>query len=172
MKVERMAILPALSILALAVVALLPWSGGDTARFALAMMPVLAIRFWSQRHPSAVPAVLAFATGLLLDVVSFGPLGFWALIALAALGLARFEAALFPDAAAALSVTAFLLSNALLAALAWALSSIYFNRLLPWQPPVLGALTAAAAYPLIWLVLGSLGSKSAAPRGNLFVRGR
>ncbi len=34
-----MTLLPALSILILALFALLPWGGGDTARFAAAMMP-------------------------------------------------------------------------------------------------------------------------------------
>lgn len=164
-----MAILPAASVLFLAFLVLLPWGGGDVARFAAAMMPMLAIRYWAIRRPDHVPALLAFATGLLLDVVSYGPLGFWALMALAALAMARIEGSVRHAPAMLWSFAALVVTAASLASLAWIVSSIYFSRSVPWQPTVLGALVAGMLSPLLNLLLDPLDRLWGAERG-LFLR--
>lgn len=167
-----MTLLPALSILILALFALLPWGGGDTARFAAAMMPMLAIRYWAIRRPDHVPAALAFATGLLLDVVSYGPLGFWALIALAALGLGRITVSLHHAPSLLWSAASLMIASAVLALLAWLVSSIYFSRPVPWQPTALGAFAAVALSPLLNLFFDPLDRLWGGTRAGLFTRER
>lgn len=167
-----MAIVPAASILFLALIALLPWGGGDVARFAAAMMPMFAIRFWSLRRPATVPAALAFVTGLLLDVVSYGPLGFWALIALAALALARIEGSFHHASLPSVTIGWLAATAIALAALAWIVSSIYFNRPVPWQPTLIGAALSALLSPVLGFLLDPLDRLWGVPRGGLFTRER
>ena len=45
-----------------------------------ALLPVAVIFFWSIRRGASLPAIVVFACGLLLDLISHGPAGYWELV--------------------------------------------------------------------------------------------
>lgn len=66
--------LPALSLLALVLLAALPTSLPVYLRVG-GVWPLIGITYWSLVRPRAMPMPLAFAVGLLTDIVTFLPLG-------------------------------------------------------------------------------------------------
>lgn len=53
------------------------------------LLPVMTIYFWTIVRPSLMPAPAVFLAGLVLDLLTAVPLGFWPLSFLAASGAAR-----------------------------------------------------------------------------------
>lgn len=53
------------------------------------LLPVMTVYFWTLVRPSLMPAPVVFLVGLALDLLTWTPLGFWALGLLAASGAAR-----------------------------------------------------------------------------------
>jgi rod shape-determining protein MreD len=138
------------------VLAVLPWGAVDWTRLALPLLPLSAIHFWSLRRPSALPAVAVFLTGLFIDVMTFGPLGFWALIYLTGAATGRFEAEYVPNAGAPVRLFNFMIVAVLLAALQWAVSSAYFMRWIDWPPFISAALAAIACHAVITVLFNPL----------------
>jgi rod shape-determining protein MreD len=102
-----------------------------------------------------MPAGAVFASGLAMDVLTYGPLGFWSLVYLAGFGVAsrrwgRGE----EEAEGSASLAGLVCVVALASAVAWAGSSLYFVRLMDWRPMALAGVAAAIAYPLVALALG------------------
>jgi rod shape-determining protein MreD len=166
-----MQVLPALSVLSMAVLAVLPWGGDDAVRFAIALMPMMSIQYWAARRPGILPTTLVFAAGLFVDVMSSGPLGFWSLLALLALALGRLEGLVTERSTPAGRAAACLCALVVLAAATWAVASVYFNHVVDWRALARGALYVAAAYPLLALVLLPIDRLLAAPRTRLFSHG-
>lgn len=167
-----MAVLPALSVLVMAVLAVLPWGGDDTIRFAIAMLPMTAIQYWGARRPQLLPVTLVFTAGLLLDVMSHGPLGFWALLALFALALGRLESAVSNRSTAIGRAAAYVCAMMLLATAAWAVASVYFNHAVEWRTMASGAALTVLLYPLLALTLMPIDRHWDSPRSQPFLRGR
>ncbi len=53
------------------------------------LLPVMTVYFWTVARPSLMPAAAAFFAGLAMDLLTWTPMGFWALGLLAASGAAR-----------------------------------------------------------------------------------
>jgi rod shape-determining protein MreD len=53
------------------------------------LLPVMVLHFWTVARPGLIPAPLVFLTGILLDLLTGAPLGFWALGLLAVSATAR-----------------------------------------------------------------------------------
>ena len=142
------------SIALLALIAALQWGLPPQDRFFLPMLPVIAVHFWSLRHPSLVPEWYVFAVGLVLDVLTHGPLGYWALVYLITHLLAVLSA---PFADRGFTVRVALLAAALIAVTltAWAIASVYFLEWLDVWPYVAGSglagLGALVLMPLLYV---------------------
>lgn len=54
--------------------------GGQGAFPVAALVPVMVIYYWAVARTGGLPFVLVFAAGIVLDAVSYGPFGVWALI--------------------------------------------------------------------------------------------
>jgi rod shape-determining protein MreD len=159
------------SVAVLTILSALPWGVPAESRFVLPLLPVVAIHYWVLRdHARSVPEWFVFLCGLLLDVLTNGPLGFWSLIYLLAYAAAQFSVPLSREG----PLVRWMLLIVALTALsftAWISSSIYAVELVDWQPFAWGALAAGAIHPVFALLL--LGAKSARRRGSnvLFERG-
>jgi rod shape-determining protein MreD len=70
------AVLPLGALFFLTAAAVLPWLDKDSAVVA-AMLPVFAIQYWSLRRPELFPEIAVLFSGLTVDLLSGGPLGFW-----------------------------------------------------------------------------------------------
>ena len=161
---------PILSIAVLTLIAVLPWGLPSESRFFLPLMPIIAIHYWGLRRPESVPEWPVFMAGLTLDVLTQGPLGYWALIYLLGYFLGalcepygrhsqRMRVALFAAALVGVTVAA------------WLLSSAYFMELADWRPYAAGAGYAAIAAIIIVPLLHWLSAAKDARDNARFARG-
>ena len=74
------AILPGLTAMVAALVAAMPWGLPDSAAFAWPLVALSVISFWSARQPQLMPPPLVFVLGVAIDLVTAGPIGYWALL--------------------------------------------------------------------------------------------
>ena len=187
-----LAFVPVLAVLVLVVVAALPLQlvsiysgakadglavalsaiGPEGVALALSLMPVAAIYFWSARRPRLIPAIAAFACGLLLDVMTQGPLGVWPVAmlvaAMAGRQVRRADITIgWLRSAANLAGTL-----ALCGAIIGLLMSLYQWSVVPVWPLVGAVGLAALIYPLLGGLLALLdGLWPKTPSRSLFLRG-
>ena len=143
------------SIAALTLIATLPWGLPSQIRFFLPLLPVVAIHFWSLRHPGLVPEWYVFAMGLSLDILTHGPLGYWSLVYLVT-HLLGVMSAPFADRGALVRLALFGFALTMVAAMAWVVSSIFFLEFADARPYFVGAGLAAGGALLLIPVLRAL----------------
>jgi rod shape-determining protein MreD len=121
------------------------------------LMPALTLGcvwFWSLYRPSAMPPLLVFGIGLLLDLLGYLPLGVGVLTLLCAHGAAiRWQRSLTPQRFT-LVWLAYLPIAVVVAAMTWALTALLTFRLIPIGPAVFLAALSTALYPLLAIPLG------------------
>lgn len=169
MKVVSLA-LPFASVAVLTVLAALPWGLPTEERFFLPLLPIVAIHYWALRRHQALPEWAVFLAGLLLDIFTHGPLGYWPLVYLAAymLGVLQETAG---RKSKILRLVLFAGSIVLIAALGWAVASIYFFEIVDWRPYARGAALAAAAAIVIVPLLHFLDAPATQREGQPLTRG-
>jgi rod shape-determining protein MreD len=154
-------ILPALSVLFAVLATAVPWGLPADATFVLPLVVVMMVFSWRVMPDAALPLSACMLLGLLTDVMSGGPLGFFALMTLIAAsvsGLLRFTLEprdLWPLWLiwGALAVT--------LGIFSWLLGSLYFLCWIDSWPILFGTLASIALFPvvlrgLVWIKCGSL----------------
>lgn len=163
-------LLPFLSVALLTVLAALPWGLPTEDRFFLPMLPVVAIHYWALRRHQALPEWSVFLAGLLLDIFTHGPLGYWPLVYLAAytLGVIGETAG---RKSQMLRLGLFAASLAIVATFCWGVASVYFFELADWRPYVRGALFALAGAVFIVPVLHYLDAPVPEREGQPLTRG-
>ena len=129
------------SLAVLTLIAALPWGLPSDNRFFLPLLPVVAIHYWSLRHGALIPEWGVFLAGLVLDILTLGPLGYWALIYLAAHMIALVSAPLASRGPASRLVL-FGLALISVAATAWVVSSVYALEPVDVGPYVIGVVYA------------------------------
>jgi rod shape-determining protein MreD len=164
--------LPLLITLLLVVVACLPWGGPPWSETALALLPAASIYFWSLRRPHLMPALLVFVCGLVLDVLTHGPLGIWAASALAVAFAGRTMRRVRPPlgwlSSAAAAVTTFAIAITLVAVLEAAVAW----RAIAVMPQLQALVAICIAYPLLAGLLSVFEPLWPAADGrSLFARG-
>jgi rod shape-determining protein MreD len=172
MRATLLSPLPLVVTLLLMLMVCLPWGGPPWSETALMLLPAASIYYWSLRRPQLMPAVLVFACGLLLDVLTHGPLGVWAVaalvVALAGRKARRIRPALGWLRSAAAAIATFAIALALVTGLEAAFA---------WHPiallPRLHALAAICiAYPVLAGMLSAFDPLWPAADGrSLFARG-
>jgi rod shape-determining protein MreD len=163
--------LPGLAVLLMTLLCALPWgmpeTTGPSTSFSVAIpiAVVFAFGFW---WPDRLPTWIGFLAGLLSDAVTGGPLGYWALLYLLALTVARAcHAAIrvpgLPAAWGGFAVTA-----ALLSVVAWTVTSLYRLELVAWWPVSWPFLGLAVSFPCIAALVALLKrwSEGRRPLGN------
>lgn len=152
-------VVPAMTLLATTLLAVLPWGlPFDTypfARHLMPMLPYMVVHYWTARQPSAMPATLVFATGLLIDVMTRGPLGFWSLLYLFGCAIARLTRTL-AGGGMLVRWIGYAVVSAVLAMATWALASGYYLRTIDPLPMLIAAGVTALAYPVVALLLASV----------------
>ena len=163
--------LPAFSILIAVIASAAPWGLPADATFILPLLVVMMVFCWralpgTELHPAA-----AATLGLLADLLSGGPLGFWALMCLIAAtvglkpGSFRERRNLWKQW---LTWTALISVLGLLGGL---LASLYYLRWIDWWPILLGVVASIVIFPLVlygllWVWTGHIGHS----RSTLFRR--
>lgn len=150
--------------------AVMPWGLPSEARFVLPMLPYVVVHYWSVDGRGWMPTPMVFAAGLLIDLVTRGPLGFWAAIYLIGHMIAR----ALPGPMAETSAGRFLgycVTVAVLALIQWLVASAHF---VAWQasgPFVYAACVVLFFYPalsflMMWRTFRRSSSDDGAVRGG------
>jgi rod shape-determining protein MreD len=148
-------LIPGVLVVLLTLLVAAPWGLGAAMRQTLPMLPLLAIVHGCLRQPQFMPAGLAFASGIALDVLTHGPLGYWSLVFLSAHLAARsLPAAAEPTLSAELIRAAAAIAVAV--SVQWVTTSVYRLEPAATLPLLLAGAAAMAAYPIATLILGGI----------------
>lgn len=157
-------LVPIATVLALALLCVVPWGFGAWTNFALPALPFTAIHYWSRKDRAPLAAPLVFLTGLGVDVLSHGPLGYWSLIYLTGMALTFGLEEGAGQADGLRHWLGFCSVLAMLMLLAWLLASAYFARLIDWWPMLTAAFVLPAIYPVVAAILLPVDRWMAGPR--------
>ena len=163
-------IIPIATVLVLVVLSVLPWGVGQSLGFMLPLLPFLAIYYWMRRHSQLMPALFVFASGLAVDVLSYGPLGYWSIVYLAGLGLTALLERIDTAGGGFVSWAGFCGVIAGLALIAWLVASLYYVRFIDWQPMARAAGVLLLVYPLFRTLLDPLDRLVCEPQTPNFKR--
>ena len=147
-------VLPALISFIVALAACLPWGAPVPVEFALPLLTMAVIFFWTVKRREQLPSPLVFCIGLFTDLATAGPLGYWAFNFLVAVVIASYGLDYFANRRAPIAAFMFFAVTVVIVSMTgWSLSSLFFLRSVPVRPLLMGALIAVAAYPLITYLL-------------------
>lgn len=124
--------------------------GLPSLAFALAMP---CVSFWTVFRPAGMAPPIVLALGLLLDLLSFAPLGVHILALLALHGAAMRLRFFLARQSFVMVWCSFCLGVTICAALAWGLTALLMRTLPPWQPILHTLMLSAGLYPLLALLL-------------------
>lgn len=143
------AMFPTLVLFLAVVIGAVPWGLPGEATFIPPFVTFLLVFLFSAQRKYPLPAVVVFLAGLTTDVLTAGPLGYWAIVYL--LGHVPARMARRRRAVHSLSGLwgVFIATTALAASAGWAIASLYYLRLIDWWPIALGALVAVALFPIL-----------------------
>ena len=145
-------VLPSLLMVLATGVAVAPWGVRPVASIALQLLPYFIAHLFIVRGRGVVPSPVVFAAGLAIDIGTDGPLGFWALIYLTGVLIARqLPAVLLQSRFGRLS--GLFLIVAALTATQVGIASLYQLQWIDWQVVLAGtalAGIAAAVLDLLW----------------------
>jgi rod shape-determining protein MreD len=148
-------LVPIASVAVLTLIAALPLGWPIDVRFLMPLLPYTAIHYWAVRRPKQMPEWGVFLAGLMTDVLTQGPLGFWSLMFL--IGVVAVDATRdMPDWGALGRWGQFCGTLLLLGFCQWLVASIYFVNLEDWRPLLLAGAITALSYPLIGFALRPL----------------
>jgi rod shape-determining protein MreD len=158
-----MAIVPALSVLLAVLSTSLPLGLPANATFIIPFVMLTMVFVWRVLR-AEMPSYVAMLLGLLTDITTGGPLGYWGLMALLA---ASAGGAARPIAARQnfyVLWLAWLPCVSLLASFGWLLASLYFFRWIDHWPFIIGASASFVLFPLVHYSLRKLRSIGRVPR--------
>ncbi len=163
-------IIPVLSVALLTIAAILPWGLPTDYRFVLPLLPIVAIYYFTLDGDAWLPEWVVFLAGLLLDVLTQGPLGYWALVYLVAYVVAVCCSRVRVETMVAKFA---LLGGAIIAitTFAWFAASFYSLEMLALSPYVLGAGFALLAACLAMFLRGLLRGSGIVARPMRLTRG-
>lgn len=146
------AVAPTLAILVAVAVACAPWGAPEGARFVMPLLPYMAAHVFIVRGAWLVPSPVVFLAGLVIDLATLAPLGFWAFVHLFAVLVSRLLPSPLKETAGGRLVVLVCVVAALVVAQI-AIASLYRLEWVDWQGVVVG--TAIAAVPaglldLVW----------------------
>jgi rod shape-determining protein MreD len=143
------ALLPTLSLLVAVIAAAVPWGLPVNATFILPLVVVMMVFCWRALPGTVLPSYLAMLLGLLTDITSGGPLGFWALMCL----IGATAGARSPSLTDGRDLGRLWLVwggvACLVAVLGWLLASLYFLRWIDWWPIAFGAFASILLFPVV-----------------------
>jgi rod shape-determining protein MreD len=149
----RKAAAPLLLVLAIVLVCAVPWGLRVAVEFVFPLSAAMAIFLLALQPNVPLPAAVVFAAGLIVDLLTGGPLGYWALLFLAAHGIGR---ALPMEEPLHLSLlwAGYMLVALTVAAIGWAVASAYYVRVIDWHPLLIAVACAGALFPIFSRVTG------------------
>ncbi len=166
------AILPAASIVVAILATAVPWGLPSDATFVLPLVVVMMVFGCRAIDGAHLPPVAAMLLGLLTDVTTGGPLGFWALIALMASSAAKRTPPLTDRWGYGVLWLVWIPLVSALASFGWLLASFYFFRWVDWHPIGQGAAVSVVLFPAVLSLLLTIKRLSVSSRRRAAYGGR
>jgi len=154
--------LPALSVLVAVVATAVPWGLPADATFILPLVVVMMVFCWRAIPGTALHPASAAGLGLLADILSGGPLGYWALMCLIAATVGHKPGSLREGRDIGVHWLIWAALVTVLGVFGWLLASLYYLRWIDWWPIGFGAVTSVVLFPfvlygLLWVRYGRIG---------------
>lgn len=150
-------LLPPLTVILTMAVTVLPWRVPDFAAFGLPFLTLGAVFFWAERSPGRLPSPLVLVAGLATDLVTDGPLGYWALLFLIGLALGGVAGRLAGhDRPLSQSWLGFAVTLPGIVVLGWAIASLYYLTVLDMRLMLFATAAGIGGYLPLALVLSAL----------------
>ncbi len=151
-------IIPSLFLFLAVVVAAVPWALPSRASFILPLLLIIIVYVLTLQRRMVLPSLSVFAGGLLMDILTAGPLGYWAIIFLLTHTLAALYGRRDATPGFGMLWLVFAATAVVTSISGWVLASLYFVRVIDWQPMLIGGAVAVALFPLVaWPMRRSLG---------------
>lgn len=143
-------VVPGISIIFFMGLTLLPF-GQVGGRFVTPALPLIPIYYWAIHRAEHIPPALIFASGLLLDFATAGPVGVWAVVFLIIYAITLWLGGELAGLPMRFAWVAFA-GVALIGLVAgWFAHCLYNGGFVSLVPVILQALTTAVVFPvLIW----------------------
>ena len=151
------AIVPALSLMLAVLSTSLPLGLPADATFILPFLMITLVFVWHALR-AELPAYAAMLFGLLTDVTTGGPLGYWGLMALLAASAGSLACPLALQRNVYTLWLAWLPCVTLLATFGWLLASLYFFRWIDHWPFIIAASASFGSFPVVLYGLRKLRS--------------
>ncbi|MDE1173460.1 MAG: rod shape-determining protein MreD [Parvibaculaceae bacterium] len=148
-------LLPAGSMMLALLASLVPL-GSLAGQGAMPGFLLITVFFWAVERPGWLPLLPVFLAGLLIDLVSGGPVGLWALSLLLFYVAVRRERATLIKMGPSARWTAFIAGVLLTGLFAWALASLYYFTMLPPGTITWQVVVTVVLYPVWMLVLAPM----------------
>jgi len=145
---------PLLSLLGLVAIAHLPLGAPANASFIIPSIISALIFIWSIYEPDNVKPWMIFTLGLVADVISSGPIGFWSLYYLSVQGMAFWFGRNPTNTGLLLSWIGYLIATVVVTFLGWVVTTLYTMQSADWRPMLVGAGMVSIGFPLIYWVSG------------------
>jgi rod shape-determining protein MreD len=164
-------LLPALSVLFAVVATAVPWGLPADATFILPLVVVMMVFCWRVIPGGALPPVGAAGLGLLADLMSGGPLGYWALMCLIAATVGSRQGSLGEGRGIGVHWLIWIVFVSVLGGVGWLLASLYYFRWIDWWPIAVGVLASMVLFPVVMLGLLWIRHGRFGPERTAFFRG-
>jgi len=125
-------VLPVMLLAFLPTLAAYQWHMPLGDGLAFPFLTILVVLICALRYPGLLPSPLVFCSGLACDLFTRSPLGYWTLIMLLTLVLARLTVTFHQGHGRLIRGASTLILPAFITLIAWILASFYE---LSWQPP-------------------------------------
>jgi len=160
-------LLPALSVLFAVIATAVPWGLPPDATFILPLVVVMMVFCWRAFPGATLSPLVAMLLGLLTDIMSGGPLGFWALLALVGSSAGSYARSFGAGREMGRLWLIWTVLTPGLAVVGWLLASAFFLRWVDWWPIAVGAVASVALFPvvlrgLLWIERGNFGLRARA----------
>jgi len=147
---------PVLSLFVLIAIAHLPLGLPSVTSFVMPSIIIILIYIWSLEYHRPLPSWLIFSLGLIADVLSNGPIGYWPLYYLSAQALSFWFASNPFNSGLVSSWIGFLFTAIATTFIGWSVATLYFMRSADWQPMIIGILIGIVSYPAIFWLSGGV----------------
>ncbi|MFM1815019.1 MAG: hypothetical protein RLZ98_1714 [Pseudomonadota bacterium] len=124
------------AVAVVALIAALPWEVEPTYHFLLPMISYALVHAFATARPASMPVIFVFLIGIGTDILKSGPLGYWCLIYLTGLLVARMLAT--PGSGLAGRTLSYVAAATAMGPVAWGVASLYYLQFVDWLPVAVG----------------------------------
>ncbi|MGB5093587.1 MAG: rod shape-determining protein MreD [Parvibaculum sp.] len=119
----------------------------------------MAIYYWGAVRPEMFPPVAVFAVGLILDLMSGGPIGLWAFVYVVTYALVVSQRFLLVNAPFSAFWFGFMLASIFAALVSWIAVSLFFGSFVAFSPIFWHMAVTVMVFPFFAFIFGRVQSR-------------